>query len=141
MKIVLDTNAFLRSLMRPMSLATFVMAWEANRFQVVCSQELLDEWEEMLSAPRILELITPESLRAFRDYLGDAIKVIEVTNQIQICRDSDDDKVIATALDGAVDYIVSEDDDLYVDNVVGLLAQANIRVVSTAQLLDEVIGG
>lgn len=40
MRITLDTNQFLRALMRPPELATFVMAWQARRFTVVCSNSL-----------------------------------------------------------------------------------------------------
>jgi uncharacterized protein len=141
MRIVLDTNAFLRALMRPPSLATFVMAWEADRFQVVCSNELLDEWAAMVSSPRILDLIAPESLRGFRDHLLDEIEIVHVSRQVQVCRDPDDDKVIATALDGAVDFVVSEDDDLYDDVVIELLTQASIQVISTDQLIDRVLDG
>ena len=63
MRITIDTNQFVRALMRPPELATFVMAWQARRFTVVCSQELLQEYETVLRYPKIAELIYPELRR------------------------------------------------------------------------------
>jgi hypothetical protein len=37
MRITLDTNQLVRALMRPPELATFVMAWEARRFNILHS--------------------------------------------------------------------------------------------------------
>jgi predicted nucleic acid-binding protein len=73
MRIVLDTNQLVRALARPPELATFVMAWASARFTVVCSNALLDEYEHVLSRAYTQTLIYPESLRALRDYLVDAI--------------------------------------------------------------------
>ncbi len=71
------------------------MAWASARFTVVCSDELLAEYEHVLSRIYIRSLIYPESLRAFRDYLVDEIELIELGASPAICRDPDDDKVIA----------------------------------------------
>ena len=40
MRIILDTNQLLRALMRPPELATFIMAWQAHYFTIVCSPQL-----------------------------------------------------------------------------------------------------
>jgi len=69
MRIVLDTNQLVRALMRPPELATFLMAWEAKRFSVICSPALLDEYERVLAHPDVAKLIFPELLRTFRSHL------------------------------------------------------------------------
>ena len=48
MRVVLDTNQLVAALLRPFSLATFVMAWESARFTVVASPELIDEYSMCL---------------------------------------------------------------------------------------------
>lgn len=95
---ILDTNQLVWALARPPELATFVMAWASARFTVVCSDDLLDEYEQVLSRHYVHELIYPESLRAFRNYLVDEIELIELQSFPAVCRDPDDDKVIATAI-------------------------------------------
>jgi uncharacterized protein len=141
MRITLDTNQLVRALVRPPELATFVMAWEAKRFSVVCSPSLLEEYERVLAYPDIASLIYPELLRAFRSHLIHDIEVVEAPGELQICRDPDDDKVIATALYGIVDYLVTEDDDLRETAVARALNDAGVTIVSMGELvklLDQV---
>ena len=135
MRIMLDTNQLVRALMRPPQLATFVMAWEARRFVVVCSQLLLDEYERVLAYPDVAHLIFPELLRAFRSHLVHDIEQVDVPEVMPICRDPDDDKVIATAIFGMVDYLVTADNDLRTPAIVETLRKADIAVVS----LDEFV--
>ena len=135
MRIVLDTNQFIRALARPPEFATFVMAWASARFTVVCSDELLDEYTHVLSRTYIHALIYPESLRAFRNYLLDAIELIDLEGFPAICRDPDDDKVIGTAIQGKVNYLLTADEDILASNVRQVLEQAGIQIAT----IDEFI--
>ena len=107
MRITLDTNQFVRSLMRPPELATFVMAWQAQRFTVVCSSQLIEEYELVLEYPKIAELIFPELRRIFLAQLVHEIEFVDLPTIAPICRDPDDDKVIATAVYGSVEYLAN----------------------------------
>lgn len=135
MRITLDTNQLVRALVRPPELATFIMAWEARRFNVICSPSLLEEYERVLAYPDIASLIYPELLRAFRSHLIHDIEVVDAPEMLQICRDPGDDKVIATALYGVVDCLVTEDDDLREAAVVRALNDAGVTVVSMGDLI------
>ena len=78
LRIVLDTNQLVKALMRPPELATFVMAWESRRFTVLCSSELLREYQLVLNYPEIASLIYPELLRAFQSHLiHDLIRILD----------------------------------------------------------------
>lgn len=136
LRITLDTNQLVRALMRPPRLATFVMAWEASRFSVICSPELLDEYERVLSHPDIAALIYPELLRAFRSHLVHDLELIALPEIPRICRDPDDDKVIATAIFGRADYLVSADNDLRTPSVLKVLGSAGISVVTMNELIE-----
>lgn len=135
MRIVLDTNQLVRALARPPEFATFVMAWASARFSVICSDELFEEYEQVLSRPYIRTLIYPESLRAFRHYLIDAIELIELDAYPAICRDPDDDKVIATAIQGRADYLLTADEDVLARPILQLLQQTQIRVSTIDELV------
>ena len=94
----------------------------------------------MLAYPDLVKLIYPELLRAFRSHLINDIEMVDVPTVAQICRDPDDDKVIATAIFGMVDYLVTEDEDLRTSAVVDVLNEAGITVTSMnklIKLLDE----
>lgn len=51
MRVIIDTNQLVASLLRPPELATFLMSWESARFTVVASAELIDEYERVLAYP------------------------------------------------------------------------------------------
>ncbi|HKZ69593.1 MAG TPA: putative toxin-antitoxin system toxin component, PIN family [Anaerolineales bacterium] len=135
MRITLDTNQLIRALVRPPGLATFMMAWESRRFLVVCSAELQAEYERVLTHPDITILIYPELLRTFRSHLQDDMEMVELPDVPRICRDPDDDKVIATAIYGMVDYLVTDDEDLKAEAVVEVLHKAGIEVMTMDALI------
>jgi len=135
MRITLDTNQFVRSLMRPPELATFIMAWQARRFTVVCSSQLLTEYEIVLDYPKIAELVFPELRRIFLTQLAGEMEFIQLPEIAPICRDPDDDKVIATAVYGYVDYLLTTDEDLRVEPVVSVLRNEGIQLTT----IDDIV--
>lgn len=136
MRIVLDTNQLVRALMRPPQLATFMMSWESRRFTVVCSQPLLNEYAFVLQRPEIAELIYPELRRSFLEHLLYEFTIVDIPDHLPaICRDPSDDKLIATALYGEVDYLVTADTDLRTVAVSQVLLQHNITVLSMDELI------
>jgi putative PIN family toxin of toxin-antitoxin system len=137
MRITLDTNQLVRALMRPPQLATFLMAWESRRFIVSCSFSLLEEYERVLAYPEVAELIFPELLRMFRSHLIHDIEIVDPITIRPICRDPDDDKVIATAIAGQVDYLITEDNDLLTAEVNSILALEGIQVISVNEFVKQ----
>ncbi len=135
MRITLDTNQLVKALMRPPGLATFIMAWEAGRFGVVGSIALLDEYRRVLIYPDIAKLVYPELLRAFQSHLARDIEIVDILEEIHVCRDPDDNKVIATAIFGSVDYLVTEDNDLKTPEIIALLKRFNIAVITMEDLV------
>lgn len=137
LRIVLDTNQLVRALARPPELATFVMAWASARFSVVCSDRLLDEYERVLRRDYVQALVYPELVRAFRHYLVDAIELFELHPFLPLCRDPDDDKVIATALQGSVDYLLTTDEDILTSDIRSLLARSGIRIATIDEFITQ----
>jgi putative PIN family toxin of toxin-antitoxin system len=137
MRITVDTNQLIRALMRPPQLATFIMAWQADRFTVVCSHQLLTEYLLVIDYPEIAELIYPELRRVFFAQLLPEIELFHLPEIPAVCRDPEDDKVLATALWGNVDYLVTADSDLTTPAIAGLLRREGIELAT----MDEIIAG
>lgn len=135
MRIVVDTNQLIRALMRPPQLATFIMAWQASRFTVVCSRQLLDEYLLVLDYPEITELLYPELRRAFSAQLLPEIELFDLPEIPAVCRDPEDDKVLATALWGAVDYLVTADGDLTTPAIAELLRREGIGLATIDEIM------
>jgi len=139
MRIVLDTNQLVAALVRPPALATFLMAWESARFTVVASSALIDEYLRVLDYPDIARLIDREVARTFHSHLVEDIELIEPPETPPICRDPDDDKVIAVAIYGMVDYILTIDKDLLTKAIRTKLRESGIELIDNddfIQLLD-----
>jgi len=135
MRVVIDTNQLVASLVRSPELATFLMAWESARFTVIASADLIDEYKHVLAYPDIAKLIYPELLRMYQSHLADDIEVVETPDVPAICRDPDDDKVIATAIYGLADFILTVDRDLLTPDVIEALGEVGIQVLSSGAML------
>ena len=135
MRVVLDTNQLVAALVRPPELATLLMAWESARFVPIASPALIDEYQHVLAYPEIADMVYPELRRAFQSHLFDDIEIVMPLETPRLCRDPDDDKVIAVAIYGLADYVVTVDQDLLDGEIVKYLEEWGIGVISGDQLV------
>lgn len=141
MRVVIDTNQLVAALVRPPELATFMMAWESARFTVVASPALIEEYLHVLAYPEVESRIYPELLRAFTTHLLQDIELVEPPEVPHLCRDPDDDKVIAAAIFGLADFLLTVDPDLMAPEVATFLEQMGITIltgINLVRLLDTV---
>lgn len=136
LRVVLDTNQLVAALMRPPELATLLMSGEAHRFTVIASPDLIDEYQYVLAYPKIANSIAQPLLRTFQSHLLTKIEIVYPAETPQVCRDPDDDKVIAAAIYGFADAIVTVDKDLLTREIVATLQELGIQVISGAKLLN-----
>lgn len=136
MRVIIDTNQLVAALVRPPELATLLMAWESGRFTVVASEEIFKEYRLVLKYPSISPLISPELLRAFEQNLTHDIDWVEPAEEIQLCRDPDDDKFITAAVYGLADYLVTVDNDLKTKEVVAFLGEFGIQIIDGTELVE-----
>jgi len=99
---------------------------------LVTAPELLEELDRVLQYPKLQRYYTEEERTRFVALLMALSEVVELPETIpRICRDPDDDQVIACAVAGGADVIVSGDRDLLVLKQVG-----DIPILSAAQFLE-----
>lgn len=135
MRVVLYTNQLVAALVRPPELATLLMAWESARFVPIASPALIDEYQHVLAYPEIANMVYPELRRAFQSHLLADIEILIPPETPRLCRDPDDDKVIAVAIYGLADYVVTVDQDIWDDKIVTYLEEWGIGVISGDQLV------
>lgn len=63
------------------------------------------------------------------------IELIEPPEVPRLCRDPDDDKVIAAAVYGLADYLLTVDRDLLTRDIVAKLHEAGIALLSGDELI------
>jgi putative PIN family toxin of toxin-antitoxin system len=95
---------------------------------MVWSAPLRDELVRALRRKRLLSPVAVKAISAFGD-LCETVKPVSLPQRV--CRDPDDDIVLATALAGRTDLIVTGDDDLLV-----LKTFAGIHILSPRRVLE-----
>lgn len=115
MRVVIDTNIWIRVLLGGRTTRSIMTAWADYQFQLVSSQALLDEFNEVRARPRLSKRINQEqSDNLYRQMRGRA-NIITLKTIPPRCRDPKDHPVLATAIDGNATAIVSGDNDLRAD--------------------------
>lgn len=127
MTVVLDTNVLVAALVAE-GLCREVVHRVVRLRCVTTSRPLLDELDATLQRKFKVTPATAAFLTAFREL----VRVVEpATLEQAVCRDPDDDVVLATAIAARANLIVTGDDDLLV-----LGTYAGIAIVSPRRLLE-----
>jgi putative PIN family toxin of toxin-antitoxin system len=126
-RLVLDTNVLIAAIAAD-GLCRDLVRMRLRPHTVITSEPLL---AELRSTLRAKFKIAPDELRLLSLLRERAEVVIPASLDKRICRDPDDDIVVATALAGRADLIVTGDDDLLV-----LKRFRSIRILSPRQVLE-----
>lgn len=136
LRVVVDTNIWIRTLLGgPVSLPVLV-ALQESQFILIMSDPLLDELKEVSQRPRLKKRIDPIDVSELLEILVWGGEFVELKTIPPRCRDPKDHPVLATAIDGNADAIVTGDDDLRADE--GLrdaMAQYGVQLWGVQSLL------
>ena len=131
MKIVIDTNVVASAVFfggRPRKLLEKLLLGEFTAF---VSPEIVDEYQATLH--RLQEKYPQKAVSVPLTQIVTACRLIESKTTVRVCRDPDDDKFIACAIDSKSLYIVSGDRDLL---AVG--KYQNVEIVTVADLFTRI---
>ena len=116
LRIVVDTNLWVRALLGGRVTFPVLEAWRAGRFTVVVSQYLLDELEDVCKRPRLCTRIDATDAQGLLEQLQYRGEMVEPFTVPPRCRDPRDEPVLAAAIDGYANAIVTGDADLRADD-------------------------
>lgn len=112
-RVVLDTVVLVRGLINPKGAWGRSVFDRADRYRLVVSRPLLTEYLEVTTRPELTRKFRslPQHRRDLLDLLAKA-DIVAVTDLPAFDRDPNDAHVLATAVQGGVDYLISADNDL-----------------------------
>lgn len=112
-RVVLDTVVLVRGLINPYGVWGRLVFDRASDYRLVVSPPLLAEYLEVVARPELTRKFRslPRHLRDMLDLLSRA-EIVTLTELPTVQRDPNDAHVLATAVQGAVDYLISADNDL-----------------------------
>ena len=128
MRLVLDTNVLLAAVLAP-GLCRELLRKHLHPHDLICSQALLREFEEKL---RDKVGVEPAAVPLFTAYRKRVEMVAPTPLPAPVCRDPDDDLVLATAVAGTADIILTGDKDLLI-----LKQHAGIHIRTPRQFLEQ----
>jgi len=131
-RVVLDTNTLVSALLFRGSLARLVELWQNSRFTPFFSKETFSEFKSVLEYSKFS--LTAQEIRIIiQEEVLPFFEVIDVAEQITgICRDPDDNKIIACAVSASAEFIVSGDKDL-----LDIGHYKSIRIISPSDFLKK----
>lgn len=110
MRIVLDTNILISALLTTNTPPDLLyQAWERNDFDLVTSYSQIDELERVLGYKHLQAVIPPASAQELLNTLWANAIILETYHSINVSPDPDDDAILATAITGQANLIVSGD--------------------------------
>ena len=139
LRIVVDTNLWVRALLGGQLSLSILTAWQARKFTVVVSQPLIDELNDLWQRPRLRDRINPEDVDRLLEQLRLRGEWVEPTTVPPHCRDPKDHPVLATAIDGRADAIISGDADLRADDELRTaMGQYSVALWGVDRLLERI---
>ena len=115
LRVVIDTNIWIRILLRGKITLPILEVWRDHRFRLVSSQALLEEFDLVWRRPRLQKRIDSAQAEILYRQMKYRADLIEPQTIPPYCRDVKDHPVLATAIDGNANIILSGDDDLRAD--------------------------
>lgn len=138
---LLDTNVWVSAFLKPNGPpGQVVAAWGHDEFSVVTSLLQVGEIAEVLTRPRLVRRFRypRRDAETFVRLIAARATVVQISGELKICRDPDDDEILETAILGKSQYLVTRDDDLKRDlDLVKMARRNGVRVVSVRQFLRQ----
>lgn len=136
-RVVLDTVVFVRALINPHSRCGRILSDYTERYTLWVSKPTIQELLEVLQRPELkrkIKSLGRVDLRQVIDLVTLA-QFVELDQVPAVVRDPEDDIIVATAVAGQADLIVSEDNDL-----LDLRQVANIPIIDPETFLARLEG-
>jgi putative PIN family toxin of toxin-antitoxin system len=136
-RLVLDTNVFVSGLLGGSTTSALLDAWLDHRVEIVTSRKLLEELAEVISRPRFRSLILSSERDRLLELICQHALIVEPTSETPLCRDPKDYPVMAAAIAGRAEFLVTGDLDLLDDPQLRTeMSALGTQVVGVRQLLE-----
>jgi putative PIN family toxin of toxin-antitoxin system len=114
MRVVLDTSVLVSFLLtRGRVISAIIEQWETGRLKVIISPKIMAELRHVVEDERLASRLRPGALEVLlRALTENAEMVAGELELLGVTEDSDDDMVVACAVEGNAAYIITRDQHL-----------------------------
>lgn len=112
-RVILDTNLWISYLISK-RLSKIDELFEREDLVLLFSEELLEEFIEVAQRPKFRKYFSTENIEDLLFLFDEFGEMVEVTSEVNLCRDPKDNFLLELAKDGKADFLVTGDPDLLV---------------------------
>lgn len=112
-RVIVDTNIWISFLISK-SLGDLDKPILNGKIVLLFSHESMTEFIDVTSREKLKPFFTDEDIAALIDLIEEYGEIVKINSQVQICRDTKDNFLLALAKDGKADYLVTSDKDLLI---------------------------
>jgi len=109
--VILDTNLWISFLISK-DFSFLDEYIESGKVKLIFSDELFTEFIKVAERPKLRKYFSKSDLEALIQIIDKFGTLIEVTSEINLCRDKKDNFLLNLAADSKADYLVTGDKDL-----------------------------
>jgi putative PIN family toxin of toxin-antitoxin system len=131
-KLVLDTNILISALINKKGPPGSLYEQWGQKYQLITSEFQIEELTRIISYPKLTKLIQPNDSDTLLIRLYSKAIIVSQLQDINDSPDPDDNKIIATAIAGEANYLVSGDKA----HLLLLQQVQNIQIVSASHMLS-----
>jgi hypothetical protein len=84
----------------------------SNEVRLLFSIELIEELNTTVKKPKLKKFFSENAIDEMLEVFEPFIDLIKIKSKVKICRDANDDFLLALAKDGKADYLLTGDNDL-----------------------------
>lgn len=132
MRVVLDTGILIAALItKDTPPDQIYQAWRKRRFELVTSQWQLDEFRRVSRYPKLRKYLKPVEAGNLINGLRQQARLLKELPDVDLSEDPDDNPLLAMAIAGEVDYLVSGDKR----DVLALKKVGKARIITARRFL------
>jgi putative PIN family toxin of toxin-antitoxin system len=133
LSLVLDTNILISALLRKNTPPYLLyQAWREHQFELVTSTAQLEELQRVMDYPKLQRYFTPEEAQTMLAGITAYTLCVTSLPIVSYSPDPDDNIILATAIAGNADYLVSGDKS----DLLKLGVIEDILIITPRQALD-----
>jgi putative PIN family toxin of toxin-antitoxin system len=118
LRLVIDTNLWISFLISK-SFQKLDEILLNSSVKICFSYELLSELHESTSKPKLAKHFGDNAIEEMLFALSQYIELVEVTSEVSVCRDPNDNFILALCKDADADFLLTGDKDLLASNPFG----------------------
>jgi len=131
-KIILDTNLWISFLISK-KLNQIDTLIESNKITLVFSNELMEEFIEVVSRPKFKKYFSKNDIQKLLIYFDKYGKLFKIKSNVKVCRDDKDNFLLNLSIDSKADYLITGDKDLLI-----LEKIENTKIINFTDFIKEI---